>query len=365
MSKHTYFTPGPSQLFSGVASFIQEALEKDVCSISHRSKEYVAIHQKADQELRKLISLPDNYSIYFLGSASEAWERIFLNCVDKSSFHFVNGSFSKKFYSYGKTLGFDVSKDEVEAGKGCHWDSSDISDANMIAFTHNETSTGVSTPLNYIHEAKSNYPNAIISVDCVSSLPYPKLDFTKIDTAFFSVQKCFGLPAGLGVWLVNDTCRQKAEELSAKRAIGGHHTIKELEQKAKSFQTPSTPNVLGIFLLGKVAEAMNVIGADQLRQDTLDKSKALYQAISEISFLDYGVAEKNHRSDTVIVANTTIKPKEINNFLGQHNLSVGGGYGSNKETQIRIANFPAHSKKDVDQLISLLKELDHSFVKKS
>lgn len=359
MSQKTFFTPGPSQMYPGVSEFIHEAIQNDICSISHRSAQYVEIHKKADQELRKLLSLPNDYSIYFIGSASEAWERIFLNCVNKSSFHFVNGSFSKKFYSYGKSLGFDVQKEEVSLGEGCNWDIKSVPEVDMIAFTHNETSSGVSTPLQFIHSAKENHPDAIIAVDCVSSLPYPQLDFSKIDTAFFSVQKCFGLPAGLGVWLVNDACKKKAKQLAEKRIVGGHHTIEELEEKAKKFQTPSTPNVLDIFLLGKVVEKMNETGVDELRNQTDKKAKLLYDFIQGSSFLDFGVDVEEFRSNTVIVANTSIPPKDINDYLEPHNMSVGSGYGSKKESQIRIANFPAHSLESMENLVSLLKKLDN------
>ena len=51
----------------------------------------------------------------------------------------------------------------------------------------------------------------LLAVDAVSSLPYPDFDYTKLDSVFFSVQKGFGLPSGLGVWMANDKCLAKAE----------------------------------------------------------------------------------------------------------------------------------------------------------
>ena len=56
----------------------------------------------------------------------------------------------------------------------------------------------------------------LLAVDAVSSLPYPDFDYTILDSVFFSVQKGFGLPAGLGVWMVNDRCIAKAEQLLSR-----------------------------------------------------------------------------------------------------------------------------------------------------
>jgi phosphoserine aminotransferase len=83
--------------------------------------------------------------------------------------------------------------------------------------------------------------NALIVVDAVSSLPYPDFDFTKLDSVFFSVQKGFGLPAGLGVWIVNEKCIAKAEHLLSKGiSIGSYHSIPGL--KATRRQTSDSGN---------------------------------------------------------------------------------------------------------------------------
>lgn len=357
--KHTYFSPGPSQLYPNVEQFISEGLEQGVASISHRSAKYVEIHEEAVDQLRALIGLPDSWDVYFLGSASESWERILRNCITQNSFHLVNGSFSKKFYSYAKAEGLNAIKHEVEAGQGFDLTSVNIpQDSEIITIAHNETSTGVMTPLEDIYALKDNNPGTLLALDVVSSLPFPEIDFEKIDTAYFSVQKCFGMPAGLGVWLVNEKCRNLATQKADQGLFtGSHHDIASLAKMAAKYQTPSTPNVLGIYTLSKVCAEMNKIGAQQLRELTLEKFDLLQMAIQEIDYLSFGVDQINHRSKTVVVANTSIEPSVINNHLKRHDLSVGAGYGDKKTSQIRIANFPAHSKDVIVRLIDALKEL--------
>lgn len=359
MSNMTYFGPGPSQLYPGFESFIQDAIKEDIGSISHRSGKYQEVHKAAVDNLRKLVNLPEDYHVFFLGSASESWERIFNNFVDKKSFHFVNGSFSKKFYQYGIGSGANASKREEELGLGFEnlVDTPIDSDTELITITKNETSSGVAVPLEDIYALREKHPNALIAVDMVSTLPYPNIDFSKVDTAFFSVQKCFGLPAGLGVWMVNQKCIDRCKELIKQgKKTGPHNNLPELVKFSEKNQTPFTPNTWGIYLLGKVTGSMlEKGGASALRNETDIKAKKLYDYIGSSDTFSIAVENPNHRSQTVVVANTKVLPSDINAYLKKFDLTVGGGYGSKKETQIRIANFPAHSEEIIDTLIEKLK----------
>ena len=178
-----------------------------------------------------------------------------------------------------------------------------IPSTELIALTQNETSTGVSMPVNYLNSFRIKNPEALIVVDAVSSLPYPKFDYNNIDSVFFSVQKGFGLPAGLGVWMVNDRCIAKAENLLSKNIpIGSYHSLPTLVSMARKNQTPETPNVLGIYLLGKVVQDMLRRGIPIIRKETEYKSAILYQALSNHPHLKPLVHDDLWRSKTVLVA---------------------------------------------------------------
>ncbi len=358
MSQKIFFTPGPTQMYPGMDEFLKDALEEDVCSISHRSNAFKAIYKHTCDSLRKLIDLPSDYHIFFLGSATESWERIFNSLVESKSFHFVNGSFSKKFHQYGIAAGMDSQKIEAPFGEG--FDTTQVNidpSTDLIAFTNNETSSGVQTPFSSIYPFRESNPDALIAVDVVSSIPYPEINFNKIDTALFSVQKCFGMPAGLGVWLVNERCLERAEQKkSDNRFIGIHHTTQELLKRELGNQTPSTPNVLGIYLLGCVCDDMLERGADTIRKETELKAELLYSFLEASENFDIAVKNEEHRSQTVVVANTKVAPATINGYLANFNMQIGVGYGDYKNTQVRIANFPAISVSDVERLIDLLSE---------
>jgi len=358
MNNKIYFTPGPSELYPTVRQHMITALDEKIGVISHRSKKFEEVYKTASDNLKTLLELPLNYEVLFLSSANEIWERIIQNCVERKSFHCVNGSFSKRFYEFAGELGRVAYKEEAAFGKGFYPANINVpADAEIICLTHNETSSGVSMPVEDINTFRDKNKDALIFVDAVSSIPYPKFDWTKIDSVFFSVQKCFGLPAGLGVWIVNDRVIAKSKALlSQGQSIGTYHTIPSMLEKASVNQTPETPNAMNIFLLGKVTTDMLQISADGIRKQTEEKASLINKYIESSKVFSFGVEDARLRSMTTIVANTTMLPGDINKILEQFDMSVGAGYGSKKETQIRIANFPAHSLEQVQKLVKTLQE---------
>ncbi|MGV3540792.1 MAG: aminotransferase class V-fold PLP-dependent enzyme [Rufibacter sp.] len=354
-----YFTPGPAQLYPTVAQHLQTGLDKRVFSQSHRSQAFKDLYKKVDEGLRALLNLPQEYSIYFTGSATEIWERSLQSLTAQTSYHLVNGSFSKKYLSHAQWLGRQAAAVQVPFGEGFDVDALAIPhEVELIALAQNETSSGVCMPVQDIHALRTYFPEPLLSVDMVSGAPYAALDFSKVDMAFFSVQKGFGLPAGLGVWLVNERCRQKAASLEGKQYTGGHYSLAALQEQYTQFQTPCTPNVRDIYLLAHVVEDMLTKGVDVIRRETEVKAQKLYSFLEESSLFSPFVRKPQHRSPTVVVANVEgLLAAEVISKLKPQGLILGSGYGNFKEKQFRIANFPAVSEADIDQLIAALKEI--------
>ncbi|HEX8041623.1 MAG TPA: aminotransferase class V-fold PLP-dependent enzyme [Chryseosolibacter sp.] len=358
MKHHVNFTPGPSQLYFTVADHVRQAFKEGVPSLSHRSKRFEQISKETTDGLRELLKLPSGFHIFFTGSATEIWERIFQNLVEQTSFHFVNGSFSKRFQETGLQLNKNAVKTEAAAGEGFDSHAAVPAGTELIAVTHNETSTGVSVPIDWISELRDKNPAALIAVDAVSSLPYPDFDYSRVDTVFFSVQKGFGLPAGLGVWMVNDKCVAKAKSLSARKiSTGSYHNIESLLAHAEKHQTPETPNVLAIYLLGKVVADFLRRGIDNIRKETEYKAAILYKVLENHPVASPFVKEKKYRSRTVVVAHCQeAHTEKITTFLQTKGLYPGDGYGPYKKTHLRFANFPAHSKEQFELLVDTLAE---------
>ena len=361
MQKLIFFTPGPSQLYPTVEQHINNAFAEDILSISHRSERFHEIYKSAIDNIRLLLGVPQDFSIFFLSSATEAMERIIQNTVEIKSFHFVNGSFSKKFCDIGLNLKKNASSNNIELGEWCDIKKIQISPTTeLIALTQNETSTGVSIPINEIEYLAKRYPKVLIAVDIVSSVPYVNLPFNLLDCVFFSVQKGFGMPSGLGVLIISPRAYEKSVFLNKKGlSTGSYHSFASLSKQNKIFQTPETPNVLSIYLLDKISKDMLNTGIQQIRKNTEEKSNLLYDFFEKQENLSLFVKNAKLRSKTTIVVSTLNGSKSIIESIKTKGFILGSGYGSMKEKQIRIANFPAHQKTDFTMLLNHLLHLSN------
>lgn len=355
-----YFTTGPTKLNPEIKSYISEAIENDICSINHRSVDFMNICKETVKSLKALLNIPDNHHVFFLASATECMDKIITNCVETSSLHFVNGAFSERFYKIATELNKKAQKIETPYGESFEFKNFKIKDTpELICITHNETSTGVAINSDEIYKLKKEFPETLLAVDVVTSVPYYNLDFSKFDCAFFSVQKGFGLPPGLAVLIVNDKCIEKVQHLkSSKKNIGSYHNFISLYENSLKNQTTETPNTLGIFLLGKVCEYLINYSIELVRQETEVKSEMIYNFF-EISNLGTPFVKnaKDH-SKTVLVIDLNKKQNEIIKLLDENGFIVSTGYRNYKNTQIRIANFPQHKTEDVKRMIEILSTIE-------
>ncbi len=356
MRKSIYFTPGPSQLHYSFDYHLKKATDASIGSISHRSTTFQKIYQETEESLRALLELPDDFRILFLSSATDIWERILQNLVVDASHHFVNGAFSKRFYDFAIQLG--KASTFTKAVEGQEFDGIDVpAEAELVAVTQNETSTGYSFLAKNIQALRDQNPDKLIAVDAVSSLPAIPLDFGATDMTYFSVQKCFGLPAGLGVWILNERSIERYRQLQSQQKVRGtYRSLDSMLKQAEKHQTPETPNVLLIYLLGKVAQEMLQKGIKSLRNDTIYKSAILYSMLESHPRLSAFVNNSDNRSKTVIVAECSGNQTELLEGLNQKGLVLGKGYGAFKDRHIRIANFPAHSREQVEMLCDLIEK---------
>lgn len=356
--KKIYFTPGPSALFYTVEEHMKKALNSQIASISHRSAAFKKIYAEVAENLKTLLNLPDDYQFGFTASATEVWDRQIENLVNQHSYHIVNGAFSSKSYKVSSAMNKTAVEFRAKDGSSFNYDSLEIpEETELICLAHNETSMGVVAPLDEIYKIKKNHPEKLLSIDAVSSLPVVDLDFNQMDSVFCSVQKAFGLPAGLGIWFFNEACLEKSKEVNAQgNKHSSYHTLESLSKYHLKDQTPSTPNVLGIYLLGEVVKDMLTKGMEMIRRESKQKAALIHYLFDSHNDLTPFVKDKNVRSETVGVAETE-KAAEIIEKLSKKGLEIGSGYGNYKGKHIRIANFPTHSKEQIELLVDTINGL--------
>jgi phosphoserine aminotransferase len=354
MNNQLFFTPGPSQLYHTVPFLLQKAIQENIGAISHRSGQFQDIFKQTKENLRTILNLPEDYHILLMSSATEIWERIVQNLIVDHSYHYVNGSFSKRFFEF--TIDYQLKSKIEEVPYGDDFPTiSKFIDTELISLTFNETSIGYCLTNDQLKSVRSTNPQALIVLDVVSISPAVEIDFSLVDSAYFSVQKCFGLPAGLAVWIVNNRCIEKSiAKRKSGKIIGSYHSLPGLVEQATKNQTPETPNVLSLYLLKHVTQNMIERGILHIQNETKYKAAVLYQAFDSNVKLDPFIQLKVNRSPTVCVASVNDGNETILKIFKNKGLILGSGYGPFKNSHIRIANFPAHSKEQIEMIADLL-----------
>jgi len=352
------FNVGPSQLGPGVADDIREALQTGVCSISHRSQRFIEFYRKARTEVFRYFSLPPDWDIYFVGTGSEAMETATRGLIAKRSSHHVCGSFSKRAHMFAEMIGRDAILFEKPDMDGFHGQPDALpAGTDCVFFTKTETATGVQTSWDYIRAVRDRHPDVTIVCDVVSATPCEPLSPELADLYFFSVQKGVGLPSGLGVILCSPKALAKAKDLQKRDLdVGANHSLPLLDKYAKQDYNHDTPNVLGIFLLGRAFERFNQRGLDTIRRESRDKAARLYAWLEKSEIYFPAVPNSALRSENAVGVKWRFGLAEANVLapVRASHFETGVGYGALRGSMIRIANFPVHTLKDHERLISAL-----------
>jgi phosphoserine aminotransferase len=351
-----YFTVGPTQLHPVVPGAIREALSAGLPSWSHRSGPARADVARTVEALRGLLGIPADHRVLFVSSATEAMERIVEGAVQRRSAHLVNGAFARRFRSIARNLGRETEVVEVSDGEGFDLDAVVCPpDVELVALTQNETSTGVALDPAGIAGLAHRHPEVLVAVDTVTATPLQRLDLSVVDAAFFSVQKLFGLPAGLGVLVASPRLVERARERQVGGlGVGGYLHIPALAEAADRNETVATPNSLGIQLLGRVAEAYLERGIETLRSENASASTEIEAAAREVGWIPFP-SQAAHRSSTVLVFQVPGGSAPIRARLEAAGFPVASGYGAHRDAQLRIACFPVHPPLAVQALARLIR----------
>lgn len=365
------FYPGPSKVYPQVAQYLQDAFAEGMLSVNHRSEECMKITRGAIEGLHKKLNIPADYHVYFISSATEAWEIIAQSLTRQKSLHFYNGAFGEKWADYAEKLISEVERipfelnelpdlqnvtDDRNFPKVSNFrevipksiiSQSPKSFKDIVCITQNETSNG--TQIKDLKPFRKAFPEAIIAVDATSSLGGIELDFNDGDVWFASVQKCFGLPAGMAIMICSPHAIERATEINDHKF---YNSLLFIHANFQKFQTHYTPNVLSIYLLNKIM--LNVDNISIISETIKQRANKWYDFF-ESKGMKCVAQNPAIRSDTVItIEGTAEEIQAIKTLTKAHGITIGNGYGSWKNTTFRIANFPAIENSEIEALMKIL-----------
>ena len=272
------FSAGPSMLPECVLRKASEEMLNykgsgmSVMEMSHRSKTYMSIIENAEQLLRKLMNIPDNYSVLFLqGGASTQFAMVPMNLMSKNKkADLINtGNWSKKAISEAKIYGTAnvVASSEDKNFTYIPREFSFSSDADYVHITSNNTLEG--TRYTFLPDT-GDIP--LVS-DMSSNIMSEEIDITKFGLIYAGAQKNLG-PAGLTIVIVRNDLLGKHLDITP--------SMLRYEIHAKEKSLYNTPPTFSIYVAGLVFQWLDEMGGVKVMEDiNKNKAKILYEFLDE------------------------------------------------------------------------------------
>lgn len=329
--------------------------------IGHRGQGFKDLYAKIQPQLQQL--LYTKQLVYL--STSSAWgvmEGAIRSLVSKKVLNCMCGAFSDKWFDVSKKCGKEAEALQVDWGSPIRAEQVDrrlaTGQFDALTLIHNETSTGVMSPLSQIAELKKKYPEVMFIVDAVSSMTATKLEFDAlgIDVLLAGTQKAFALPPGLTVFVCSPAALAKAATIKDR---GYYFDFVEFQKNAEQSMTPSTPSIGHVYALASKLE--------DIFAEELDTRFARHKILSEATrawAAKHGFTlfpEAGFESVTLTCINNGAKPggraidvSRFQKLVKDQGFLIDGGYGKIKGTTFRISNMGDETEATMNTLYAAL-----------
>jgi aspartate aminotransferase-like enzyme len=314
--------------------------------IGHRGQGFKDLYGKMQPQLQKL--LYTRQLVYL--STSSAWgvmEGALRNLVNKKVLTCMCGAFSDKWFDVAKKCGKEAEALQVDWGSPIRVEQVEKKLAtgqfDALTLIHNETSTGVMSPLAQIAALKQKFPDVMFIVDAVSSMTATKLDFDtlQIDVLLAGTQKAFALPPGLAVFVCSPAALTRA---AAMKDRGYYFDFVEFQKNAEQNMTPSTPSIGHVYALSSKLDDIFAEGLEArfARHQKLAQNTRDWAARHGFNFFP----EPGFESVTLTCVSNGARPggrvidvAKFQKLVKDKGFLIDGGYGKIKGTTFRISNM--------------------------
>ena len=351
-------TPGPTP----IPDDIVEAMGNPM--INHRGPEFDELIKKCTAQLKQVFMT--NKDLFILtASGTGALEASLVNTLSPGDkvLAATAGSFGDRFIDMAEAFGTDLTRLDFEWGEPIDPDAirqalQDDPEIKAVMVTHNETSTGVTHPLEEIARIAKQEFNKLLLVDAVSSLgclPLP-VDAWDCDLVGTASQKGFMIPPGLAFISVSDRAWEAQKTATMPRF---YFDLEEAKRTLERGQTPFTPNVAAMYGLS--------LGLDKIMKEGLEGVFGRHAAIGQFTRdnirelgLELLVSDERYASNTV----TAVKMPEgidgralMGRMRTEKNVVLAGGQGKLSTSIFRIGHLGHVTEDDIGEVIEALKDL--------
>ncbi|MEY5016906.1 MAG: hypothetical protein RIS92_3264 [Verrucomicrobiota bacterium] len=348
------FIPGPVEVSAKTFAAFSKPM------MGHRSGDFKKLYGRIQPRLQELFMTKQPVFL----STSSAWgvmEGAIRNVVGSGKvLNCMCGAFSDKWLDVSKRCGKEAVGLQVEWGQPIRGEQirEHLKQGGFEAVTviHNETSTGVMSPIAEIAEAVREFPEVQLIVDSVSSfsvVPLP-MDELGIDVLLTGSQKALAMPPGLALFSVS----QKGLERASKTAGRGYYfDFIEFQKNQAEDMTPSTPSISHIYALESKLEDIFNEGIMNRHARHAATNSLVHDWVRSNGFEFFAPEGYRSKSLTCVANNRGVDVAAMLVKLKEQGFIIDGGYGKLKGKTFRISNM---GDETVESLGEVLAAIDRS-----
>jgi phosphoserine aminotransferase len=341
------FGSGPSKVRPDALAALAAA-GSGYLGTSHRRDGVRSVVRRIRDGIATLYGLPDGYEVLLgNGGATAFWDAAAFRLIERRSLHYSFGEFSSKFAAVAAGAPFLDDPVVVDAPPGTHPDPVADDSVDAAALTHNETSTGVSMPV------ERPAGSALVLVDGTSAAGVIPVDPAAFDAYYFSPQKAFGSDGGLWVAMCSPAALERIASL--ERWTPRFLDLRAAVEQSRKDQTLNTPALATLFLLADQLDWLLSQGGLAWSAERGRRAAGLVYGWAEASsFAEPFVADPAMRSTTVATVDleAAVPAADLTGALRANGIVDVEAYRGLARNQVRIGLWPAVDLDDLERLLA-------------
>jgi len=348
-----FFLPGPTEVYPDILAALSRPM------IPHRGKDMRELIAGMVDPLKQLFRTQRRVLVGTC-SATGFMEMAVRSGVRQRALSLVSGAFGERFAAIVVAAGRDGVRLNVPPGQTIEpdmlHDAILRSEVDAVTVVHSETSTGALAPLEALAQVMRPHPEVLLLVDAVTSLAGSPVetDAWGLDFVFTGSQKALALPPGLALGVASERMLERAKTIPER---GAYLDVLAFDEAAAEMQSTNTPAISFYYALDAQLKRIAAEGGTEARWRRHD---AMRQAVEQwvagpggaLGF-SYLPAE-GRRSWTVSCLKVPQgkNGRAIAQALGERGWTIGSGYGSLKESTIRIGHMGDHTVAGVQGVLA-------------
>ena len=346
------FIPGPVQVSDKTFRAMSQPM------IGHRSSDFKKLYASIHPRLQDLFQTKQPVFL----STSSAWgvmEGAVRNLVGEGKvLNCMCGAFSDKWLDVSKKCGKHAESLQIEWGQPIRGaqirEKLQQGGFDAVTLIHNETSTGVMSPIEEIAEAMRDFPEVLLIVDSVSSFSVVPIamDALGIDVLLTGSQKALAMPPGLALFSASEKAFARAEQVKGR---GYYFDFLEFKKNQAEDMTPSTPTISHIYALQSKLDDIFTEGVAARHARHAELNAMVGEWVTSQG-LDFFAPEGFRSKSLTCVANNKNLdvPALLKNLKDRHDIVLDGGYGKIKGKTFRISNMGDETRETIAELLAAM-----------